>query len=222
MTNEPTAAPYRRQHDLLDRCVFGGWRDESVRDLRSYFHSRRGNGFYSGSQFERFDGGGDAPRVRDHITSSDVLALTFLSISRGLPGVAMDVMDTQGKRITELLTAIPVDVPLHDADWSHYERDSAAHQLWNLLRRCGGTNRLVTANKLLARKRPHLLPVYDREVRRLLGSPDVFWACLWTWFATDDGRRDGMAEIRSEVGGIEDISLLRCLDVLLWMRATSR
>lgn len=128
-------------------------------------------------------------------------------------------MDTHADQITELLTAIPVDVPMHTADWSLLSQDSAADQLWKILRECGGKNRWVMATKLLARKRPHLLPVYDREVRRLLDSPDNSWTCLWTWFAADADRHIALAELRNEVGGIDDISLLRCLDVVLWMRA---
>lgn len=216
----PEAALYATQHRHLDRCVRGDWRDQAARDLRTYFHNVRSDGFYSGSRFERFDGGGDALAVRDRITSSDVLALSFLNISSNLPALAIDTMETYADRITELLTAIPDDLPMHAADWSQLAPGAPAADLWGLLRRCGGKDRWVMANKLLARKRPHLLPVYDREVRRLLGAPDNSWACLWSWFAADDGRQAALVELRSEVGGIEDISLLRCLDVVLWMRAT--
>jgi hypothetical protein len=94
--------------------------------------------------------------------------------------------------------------------------------LWWLLKCCGGKDRWVTANKLLARKRPHLLPVYDSQVKAALGGPGSIWACLWTWFQADARRAEAIAELRYEAGGIGDISLLRCIDVVLWMHATGR
>jgi hypothetical protein len=103
-----------------------------------------------------------------------------------------------------------------------YEHGSAAYQLWQLLCRCGGKHLRVYANKLLARKRPRLLPVYDQKVAELLHYPKSYWACLWTWFDGDRERAKALADLRAEAGGLEDISLLRCLDVVLWMRATGR
>ncbi|MGW7530866.1 DUF6308 family protein [Amycolatopsis sp. NPDC054798] len=73
---------------------------------------------------------------------------------------------------------------------------------------------------MLTRKRPHLLPVYDSQVKAVLEAPGSVWACLWTWFQADSRRADAVAKLRDQAGGIKDISLLRCLDVILWMRAT--
>lgn len=128
-------------------------------------------------------------------------------------------MKLHAESIARLLAAVPTDLAMHDAEWELFASESAVYQLWNILRQCAGKNRWVTANKLLAHKRPHLLPVYDNEVRRLLHAPDGFWACLWTWFAAGSGRHHALDELRQEAGGIEDISLLRSLDVVLWMRS---
>ena len=63
----------------------------------------------------------------------------------------------------------------------------------------------VTAGKLLARKRPRLIPVYDRVVRCALGRPAKPWRWLNDAFALDaealPGRR--AATGRSSVCGLQ-------------------
>lgn len=217
----PDPTSYRGQHELLDFFVLGGGRDSSLRELCLYFNEDAATGrLYTGRGFERLEGGGDLPQVRDRITSADVLSLTFLSVTDRLPDVASATMVTHADEITRLLAQLPVNVDMHEVGWPVYAPSSPASELHELLRRCGGTDRWVTANKLLARKRPQLLPVYDSKVKTLLGAPSSFWECLWTWFAGDPRRVVGLRRLRVEAGGIADISLLRCLDVVLWMRAS--
>ncbi|MFD2422150.1 DUF6308 family protein [Amycolatopsis pigmentata] len=218
---DPAAEDYRRQHQLLDKCVLGVWRDESIEALRRYFHEDGPpDTLYSGRRFDRLTGGGDTPAVRDTITPADLLALTFLSITDRLPALTVDTTETHADQITNLLAQIPSDLPMHAAPWQFYAPESPAAGLWALLCRCGGHHRPVTASKLLARKRPHLLPVYDSKVANLLDQPSNIWACLWTWFHDDPRRQEALTTMRDETGSITDISLLRCLDVILWMRAT--
>ncbi|MFD6073827.1 DUF6308 family protein [Amycolatopsis lurida] len=217
----PDPASYRGQHNLLDSFVLGGGRSGSLNALRSYFNENAATGrLYTGRGFDRLEGGGDLPHVRNGITSADVLALSYLSITHRLPDVAFDTMVTYADDIARLLAELAVDVDMYEASWRVYAPGSPAAELHALLRGCGGTNRWVTANKLLARKRPRLLPVYDSRVESLLGAPNSFWECLWSWFDGDPRRVDGLRSLRDEAGGIEDISLLRCLDVVLWMRAS--
>jgi hypothetical protein len=214
----PDSRPYESQHSLLDDCISGAGRADSVSVLRRYFGQASGSGqHYTGRHFERFTGG-DMASSENQVTAADVLALTFLSIKEGLPDLAMDVLEVHEEEISGLLAQIPARVPMHEAPWSVFDKGSPAYQLWELLCRCGGKHRWVTANKLLARKRPHLLPVYDQRVKATLGGTTTVWACLWTWFAKDPTRVDAVAALRAEVGDIDDISLLRCIDVVLWMR----
>ncbi|MEW2507721.1 DUF6308 family protein [Amycolatopsis sp. NPDC047767] len=216
----PSAQAYPREHGLLDRCVRGTDRAESVASLGRYFNQDDGAPRYTGRWFERFAGTGDQPVFADTVTECDVLALNFLGIT-DLADVAVDVTMTHAAEISALLAAIPSDLSMHEAPWEVYSEASAATQLWQLFKRCGGKDRWVTANKLLARKRPRLLPVYDSRVKAVLGQPDSIWACLWTWFHADGARAAAVADLRAEAGDVDDISLLRCLDVVLWMRANS-
>jgi hypothetical protein len=208
---------YPLQHHVLDECVRGAHREESLAALRRYF-DQRSAARYTGRWFERFAGGGDRPDVANTVTEADVLALNFLSIT-SLADVAIDTTMTYAYQIRGLLEQIPVDLPMHSMGWSAYEPGSPAFRLWELFRRCGGNHRPVTASKLLARKRPRLIPVYDSRVKAVLKAPQSEWRCLWSWFHTDPTRTSALAALREEAGGIEDISLLRCLDVVLWMRA---
>lgn len=218
-TTTPDRHDYVPQHDLLDRCVLGADRARSVGALRRYF-GQDGSRPYTGSWFERFAGGGDRANDANVVTEADVLALNFLSIT-DLAHVAVDVTTVYPDRIRELLEQIPVNLPMHEASWTYYAPGSPASRLWEIFKQCGGKNRWVTANKLLARKRPHLLPVYDNQVKAVLGAPPSFWACLWTWFDSEPDRAEAVSSLRADAGSIDDISLLRCLDVVLWMQATS-
>lgn len=94
----------------------------------------------------------------------------------------------------------------------------AAWRLWPLLLREQHGIGYVTTSKLLARKRPRLIPVYDRVVRERTGGSDAFWSDL-----AEELRRDGrslhdrLVRLRSESGVGDDISVLRVFDVIAWM-----
>lgn len=66
------AGDYQAQHDLLDRCVRGDWRNESVA-LRGYFRETGPrNTLFTRRRFEPFANGGAALAVRSMITSVDI------------------------------------------------------------------------------------------------------------------------------------------------------
>jgi len=217
----PLASDYASQHELLDFHVLGNGRTAAVDALTRYFNEDVARPRYTGRWFERFAGGGDRPDIADTVTEADVLALNFLSIT-DLANVAIDTMITYAAEITELLEQIPANLAMHEAPWTTYAPGSPTSRLWWLFKRCGGKDRWVTANKLLARKRPHLLPVYDSQVKAVLDTPGSAWACLWTWFQADSRRAEAVAKMRDQANGTEGISLLRCVDVILWMFATGR
>ena len=97
-----------------------------------------------------------------------------------------------------------------------------ADAAWRLLRDRAGMG-WVTTSKLLARKRPRLLPVYDTVVRCAFGHPDRWWRWLDTAFATDGGalpRR--LTAARDAAGADPAVTPLRILDVVIWMRHRAR
>jgi len=73
----------------------------------------------------------------------------------------------------------------------------------------------VIAGKLVARKRPRLIPVYDSVVRERVGHPEHFWAALNEDLRADNGalhRR--LVDIRRQSAIGEDISALRIFDIV--------
>ncbi|MFF4147786.1 DUF6308 family protein [Streptomyces sp. NPDC001698] len=78
----------------------------------------------------------------------------------------------------------------------------------------------MIAGKLLARKRPRLLPVYDRVVRCALGHPrPSFWLALHAALRVDDrALQRQLLTLRQAAGVPETVSALRVCDVAVWMR----
>lgn len=83
---------------------------------------------------------------------------------------------------------------------------------------CDGTG-WVTAGKPLARKRPQLIPVYDEVVRCAFGTSNGFWRWLDGKLREDGGTlTQHLAALRTEASIPDQISALRILDVVIWMR----
>lgn len=182
--------------------------------LQAYFTS----GTFTGGHFERFAGGGDRPEIANSFTSDDIVAVSMLGVR--IPGrAALQLVEDAAPRIGELLGTIPTNVALYEAGAAELVApNSAASRLWQVLVRIPGVS-WVTAAKLLARKRPALLPVYDRVVRAALGrtADDDFWEPLHATLKTNPGLVDDLQDIqaRAELGN--DITPLRVLDVIIWM-----
>jgi hypothetical protein len=131
----------------------------------------------------------------------------------------------EGQRETaELLSAleIPPCGSLREYDLAN---NDAALALWRLLsdRRQLGPTRV---SKLLAAKRPHLVPIYDSFVAEALLPPTH--RRQWQWWGPwrdmllgPDGEAISAAvtEIRAEVTvpGANRLSELRVLDIVVWM-----
>jgi hypothetical protein len=80
----------------------------------------------------------------------------------------------------------------------------------------------VTAGKLLARKRPSLIPVYDDVVRCAFDWPKEIWTALRDALRQDGGSFRAVLEDLIKRAGIPaETTPLRALDVVLWMRHRS-
>ncbi|WP_079077618.1 DUF6308 family protein [Streptomyces sp. Root369] len=78
--------------------------------------------------------------------------------------------------------------------------------------------------KLLARKRPRLLPVYDQVVRCVLGRPKSLWLDLHAALRVDNwALHHELMALRQAADLPETVSALWVCDVVLWMhRRTDR
>ncbi|MZE76714.1 hypothetical protein GTY57_06680 [Streptomyces sp. SID5475] len=192
---------------------------QAVVDLRRYFGLGLPPGTvpFTGSRFEHLAGGGDRPEVADRITAEDLIAVQTLSVTVPAP-VALDILEGRlGTRLSGLLHAIPRDIDMVDADALVVADGSPADQAWGLLCEQYGVN-WVIAGKILARKRPRLLPVYDRVVRCAVGRPSSFWLALHAALREDDAAlHRQLLELRQAAGLPKTVSALRVCDVVVWM-----
>ena len=175
--------------DVLRRYVA----EDAIDRLQSYF----GSGRFTGGCFERFDGGGDREDVADRFTSADIVAVSMLSVR--IPGRAsLQLLDQRNDEFNELLAEVPRNVDLWDADRSMIDESSPASALWQAVQDLPGSG-WVTAGKLVARKRPRLLPVYDRVVRDALGRKpgEGWWVPLQDALKTNSDIVESLRSLRS-------------------------
>lgn len=194
--------------------------------LSTYFHSYGADGepAYTGAKFEAFAGGGDRPAVSDRFTAEDIVAVSMLSVNVPAPA-ALRILGVQAPVLTALLADVPAQLDLCDTTAAaHIAAKSPADQLWHALRAAGVGP--VTTSKLLARKRPRLLPVIDSVVKETLKHPrrESFWTALHHQLRADDSRLVTLLNAaRAEAGLADGVSIIRCFDVVVWLvgRATA-
>ncbi|MDQ6739300.1 MAG: DUF6308 family protein, partial [Actinomycetota bacterium] len=195
--------------------------------LHSYFNESTITGqTRTGSHFEAWGGGGDRTAVANTLTDQDIVAVSFLGM-RIKGEAAYGLLETHKERITKLLSEIPADIDLASLSASDAQEfiasgTSAASRLWGVFRNTDGVKWGVgatKASKLLARKRPRLIPIYDSVIDRVtqLGrTPRTQWTD-WHAALTQSDLPEQVEEIRRQSGIEEPISELRVMDVVLWM-----
>jgi len=183
-----------------------------------------GRARYSGAYFERIGGGGDRPEVAYQFTAEDLLAVSMLSVR--VDGYhALHILDYQAPELSNLLSQIPPDISLQDPEAEALiAEDGPAWKLWDAIcdieprpedHRIGP----VAAGKLLARKRPHLIPVYDSRIKKVLKRPrtdNSWWHDLRDQLI-DDGKLGPELESVRHRADAGHMSLLRVFDVMCWM-----
>lgn len=192
--------------------------DYAVEIVAKYFKS----GTYTGGWFDHYAGGGDRPETANRFEDDDIVAVSFLGAR--LPGrAAYAILEDRSEEFGDLLTQIPGDVDLWDAPDEMLGPDSPARQLLERLVELPGMT-FIAATKLLARKRPRLLPAYDRVLKVTLdrGNDDDWWIPLKAALTTKSNFVKTLTKLRedSEVG--TDISILRVLHAAIWMREVGR
>jgi hypothetical protein len=185
--------------------------ERAVPNLRSYFTE------FEGRHFESLGGGGDRPATRDRVTAEDLVALHMLGVA--VPGeTAADLLEGPlSRRVSDLLRAIPTSVSLGEPEAAALIGDrSQADVLWDLLRAQEGIG-WVVAGKLLARKRPRLVPVYDEVVRCVLHHPEDVWRSFHDALSRESAVLARVHDLRAEAAVPAHVADLRVIDVALWM-----
>lgn len=202
----------------LPHSLKEGGRDRAVEYLRTYFGPRTAVSGYTGARFERFGGGGDRLAVANEFTAEDLLAVSLLSVH--VPGpAALAILEDQRELFSRLLRESPVERHLVDIEPEEIVRSWAPWQLESELLSVRGLGP-TTVSKLIARKRPLLVPVYDTLVKKLLKPVGGFWAALNVELRRDENAlHRHLISLRDEAGIGDDISPLRVFDVIAWRTA---
>lgn len=148
------------------------------------------------------------------ISADDLLALTLLDVQLKPPALRR-LLGEGSEEAHRRLLEMPSDVDLWDAS---DEILRSAAEFWDFLCTLPGVD-WVTAGKLGARKRPRLIPVLDSVTLPMLGAPA---GDLWTALRealTGPNRRERIDALRP-TGVSPNVSVIRLLDVTLWMRGS--
>lgn len=181
--------------------------DRAAGRVRSYFDPTRN---YAGATFNTL-GRND----RDSVGADDLMAVALLSIKFDARTVR-EIIDTNGSEISRHLVDIPDDIDLWDPK-ADVSEGSPSSELWTLLTRISGVG-WVTAGKIMARKRPRLIPILDEVVKAELDPPPgQFWVTLRG--CLDDDLRGRIEAVRPPDVPVDQVSTLRILDVAVWMKA---
>lgn len=194
----------------FDLCAwFTDNADQVRQDLIAYFGG--GKALFTGRWFEEFAAIGDPNRFE----ASDILAVEALSVSVP-PEAAAALLITDSELFNSLLRDIPREQNIWEVRRLDVNVGSPAENLHRSLRTLRGID-WVVAGKLVAAKRPKLIPILDNEVNTYLKPPkELFWVSMYDELS-DAGRREAIAEICGVAPA--PVSLLRRIDVALWRAA---
>lgn len=193
----------------------GSAREQAVADLKEY--QRRCEGF----NFNRL-----ADRNHpDEFTCCDFVAVSMLSVN--VPAAAaLRILEEDDHQITDLLKAIPMDLHIWD-DGANIVKGSPAWDLWELIDDNTGIGATITS-KLMAAKRPHLVPIYDSVVSAALFQGKRIVTEYWQLWRDELSGTDGEAlrstveQVRDEVGYDPELfSILRVIDIVVWMQGNT-
>lgn len=191
--------------------------DEAVELLTRYYAvTAAGRPAYSGPQFEAMAALNSDP---NSIGPADFAAASMLSVN--IPAqAAIRLLSRDANEITALLHQIPVDVDIITIDPNDLVPGGPASLLWQLLRRGNDGMGRTRTSKLIAAKRPRLIPIWDSFVEQATGlDTSDYWRQFQTVLAADDRAIwTWLTQIHSAVPNVPAaVSKLRILDVLLWM-----
>lgn len=197
--------------------------DRAVRQIAKYYSRRDdGSALYTGARYDTFDPTGGRAAQVDRFTPDDIVAISFLSV-RVRPSSIDTLLYGRAEEINGVLEEVG-----HEPFWEAGPPSSGTPQ-WRLedsLRSIADIG-MTKASKLMARKRPELIPIYDSVVAKVLEVEKPFWGPMYELFA-NDSFRDRLASIRDTVRQEDpetlmpaDLTLLRVFDVVTWMDGRS-
>lgn len=175
--------------------------DQASSDLDRYYRT------YTGRHFETFSAASD-PWCFD---GNDLAACAALSVP--ISHATLDALWSNVDALDRRLARCPppeVDLATVDTASSEYRQ---LEMLYDDIRAIPGMG-YVRTSKLLASKRPKLVPIRDSYLEAFLGSPTRWWSA-WRELARTPGLAELVEEHTPPVAA--HASILRRLDVICWM-----
>jgi len=206
----------------LPRSLQDESNERAVLLLQAYYSPLAGRtGGYTGGQFDSFDPSSSRAASINTFTADDLLSLSLLSTP--VPGrAALELLDRQRRRFECLLEDLGPDRDLASERSVSEDQFAPAWSLWRALDDLPGMGP-TRVSKLMARKRPKLIPIFDDVLARtVFADSTTHWVNLWTRLR-DSGcalqRR--LLKVREQASLDTSISALRVFDVCAWMDGTN-
>lgn len=181
--------------------------DDRAADLLAKYYG----GAYTGS---RFDTSVQLKSPDPHcFTAHDFAAVATLSVP--LSGAAVCGLLDREATLTELLRKVPVETELVDAT------DEAITDIYAVQKELDKVMDIghVTRSKLLAHKRPRLVPIRDQYVLKALVGRDhgSFTEPLRDALVADRSITERLEAVQHVASIPQKVSTIRALDVIVWM-----
>ncbi|GAS97131.1 uncharacterized protein RMCC_4097 [Mycolicibacterium canariasense] len=190
----------------LQQRVLSFVAEPAMRLIEQFFDTE---GSFAATTFDTLP---DNDRIR--FTTTDLLAVTLLDVALP-PSSVRSLLESDASKFNGLLAAVPGDVDLWDASDEDLAHAEALYWALRKLPKVGRTR----ASKLMARKRPRLIPVVDSVIIEALHLGDDSWIALRACLS-DPAVRDSIEASRPDNAPAESISTLRLLDAAVWMRCS--
>lgn len=194
--------------------------DANESELLSYLTRYTEPGAYTGAHFHELAYVG--PHSPNRIDVADIASLSLLSVTvSGRMAQELLRRSEASNAIEEALAREPDrDLACLTSDEvSELESESGLNPAWHAIKQIDGFGPTRTS-KLLSRKRPRLIPIWDSVIGEVLGLPRT--GKLWTHFHTaltmENGALDERLAALARASNLEGrFSRLRILDILAWM-----
>lgn len=195
---------------------------QALRYLRCYYRVGPAGDCarYSGAAWDSWDPSGTRANDANRFTSDDLTALTLLSV-RVRGDEAITLLLTHREHFAKLLEDVEHDRDLvEETDpigpkWRAWELHAELDALPDVGR--------TVASKLQARKRPRLIPIWDKHVRDVCGVGGMHWEPLRLALRADGGAlHERLVRLRATAGLGPEVSALRVLDVVTWMQGAGK
>ena len=195
--------------------------EPALRLLTRYFGPVVGDALgYTGAAWDEWDPSGRRAQEVDEFTADDCMALTLLSVN--LSGSAAHrLLVRDAANFDALLADVGPDRDLVEVGERITEAWPAS-QLYRALDQLPGVGR-TKASKLLARKRPALIPIWDSVIGGVTQSWDELWEPLRQALqANDHALHHRLLGLREQAGLSPSVTALRVFDVVCWMEGKDR